>query len=128
MHYAGVATDPKLSAQAAALTAEQLEAEIDIAEVLLGFLGVTFTEERHQGLAVRAIALQVSYQLANPEAGRIKREKKGDQEIEWAVGKEGATAPVDPAAARVAAALLLQLGGSTAPAAGAEWSGLRSFR
>jgi hypothetical protein len=103
MDAAGIASHPKLSPAAKAHSKEALQAEVDTAELALGFLDVPWTEV-DLPRARLAIVLQVNHQVATPELA-VRREKKGDQEWEYRGGNDALPA-VDATAALLAEALL----------------------
>lgn len=117
---------PLLSPEAADLAAELytvFEEHVELAENLLGVTGLTNLDADELSIVTRAVVRQINLQIAqaaSPAAASVKRERKGDQEIEYATSDSGLSvdAQVDP----IALSLVQGLVGA------AGWDTVRSFR
>jgi hypothetical protein len=107
-----VAGHPLLSAAAAKLGAEALEAQTLVAERLLGFTGTSFTDDDAIE-AANANALQVSYQVAMPaDQSIIQSETRGSRSVTYRGATTGVMAMVNAQAQAIADGLLARDGGS----------------
>lgn len=107
---------PLLSPAAKALSPDQLEAQADRAEMLLGIADTNFTGKEAARLTT-AVALQVNYALRRDDrdGGEVVGESKGDQSVKYASPKDGIVDPVDAEAAAIVASVLDSVAPAHAP-------------
>lgn len=87
---------PRLSTEAASLSAEALDAYADEAEALFGIAGTSYTGQDRADLTL-AVVRQVglSLRLEGYGGGVLEREEKGDQGYTLARGKDGMPTRID---------------------------------
>jgi hypothetical protein len=107
-----VSGHPLLSAAVADLDEPDFLVHNEIAETVLCLADETFTPAAKAERALHAVALQMNAQVATGDsmivAQAIKREKRGDREVEYAqAGPEGkSSVAIHPLARRIAEKLL----------------------
>lgn len=107
---------PLLSPAAKELSPEQLAAQADRAEALLGIADVVVEGAKAASLTL-AVVLQVNRYLRLDARGDgdVVAESKGDQSVKFAVPKDGVIDPTDPEAAAIVASVLASEGGGVLP-------------
>lgn len=120
-------TDPSghalLSDAAVALETDDYGAfmqHVELAEDLLGVGALTLATAADMATATRAVVRQINLQVQTPESvsSILKRERKGDQEREYAVTDAGSGMSgslIDPLAMQLIATLDVSSGWSTLP-------------
>ena len=104
---------PLLSAEAGALTADELDAEATTAETVLGLDGRNWTGDK-EARAKAAIVQQVNFQLQmEDEASYLESEAKGDQSFTYRTTDSGEQIAVAGVALRMARRLKQQGFGAT---------------
>lgn len=108
---------PLLSPEAARLEPEELEAQADVAEELLGLVDSRHTGEKADR-ATRAVALQVNHQVAlGSEASAIQSKGRGSRSVTYRQTGGGDLVSVSAAARKIVEQL-----------SGTVWNGAGSLR
>lgn len=94
---------------ACTLEADELREQAAVAEDVLGLSDVVLSGD-DADRAVRAVALQLNYQLDSEDGLAVASKTKGDQSVTYREGTDGRGVAIHPGAERIAARLMTDEG------------------